>query len=108
MFVIVAVAVYGALLGLSTRPAVRAVLVASLSVAAFQCVFIWVSHLLLHRSAMEDLALAIQAYAGSDAKDLIPTVSASAFAAALASALESMTQSSERRRRLRRVPAIED
>ena len=108
MYVIVAVAIFGALLGLSTRPAIRAVLVGAASVAAFQSVAIWASRLMLRKSGMEDLALSIQGYAGSDARDLIPTVSAVVFAAALVSFMRAAPQSAGRSRRARRVALFED
>ena len=106
MFVIVAVALFGALLGLSMRPAPRAILVAAGSVAAFQCAAIGLSHLLLHRSGMEGLAWSVQRYAGSAARDLIPLASTAAFAAARAAIVAAATRSGEQRRRAKRVAAI--
>ena len=108
MFTIVATALYGALLGLSIRPAMRAVALAAASVAALQYTVIWLAQLVLHRSGMEGLAWTLQNYAGVDARDLVPTVSAATFAAALTALIAAVTQSNEQRRRVKRVAAIED
>ncbi len=108
MFTIVATALYGALLGLSIRPAMRAVALAVASVAVVQYAVIWLAQLILHRSGMEGVAWTLQNYAGVDARDLVPTVSVAAFAAALAALITAVTQSSEQRRRGKRVAAIED
>ena len=108
MIMIVAVALYGAALGLSMRPAMRAVWIAALSVGVFQYIAIWLSQYLLHRPGMEGFAWMLQAYAGAEARDVVPTASAAAFAAALTAILAAITQSGERRRRNKRLAAIED
>lgn len=66
MIVIVAVALYGAALGLSLRPAIRAIVLAGLSVGVVQYFAIWLSGYLLHRPGMEGFAWVLQAYAGAD------------------------------------------
>jgi len=108
MIVIVAVAIYGAVLGLSLRPAMRAVVISAASVAALQLGSIWLSVEISHRPGMAGVALAIQSVAGADAKDLVPTLSAAAFAAAFTAFISALTQSGEQRRRVRRVSAIDD
>jgi len=109
MDVIVAVALYGAAFGLLMRPASRAVLLAALSVGVVQFLAIWLSHYLLHRPGMEGFAWALQAFAGADVKDVVPTASAAAFAAILGAAvLAVITQSGERRRRNKRLSGTQD
>ena len=108
MVVIVAVALYGAALGLSMRPAMRAVLLAALSVGVCQYVAIWLSHYVLHRPGMEGFAWTLQAYAGAEARDVVPTASVAAFAAAIATVIAAVTQSGEQRRRNKRLASIED
>ncbi len=108
MIVIVAVALYGAALGLSMRPAMRAVILAALSVGVVQYIAIWLSHYVLHRPGMEGFAWTLQAYAGAEARDVVPTTSVAAFAAAIAAVIAAITQSGEQRRRNKRLAAIED
>ena len=108
MIAIAAVALYGAALGLSMRPALRAVVLAAASVAAAQYAAIWLSNYSLHRPGMDSLGLLLQTYAGSDPKDLVPTVSTAAFAATLTATISAVFQSGERRRRVRRVSVLED
>ncbi len=108
MIVIVAVALYGAALGLSMRSAMRAVVLAGLSVGVAQFAAIWLSRYLLHRPGMEGLAWVLQAYAGAEARDVVPTASAAAFASAITAVIAAITQSGERRRRSKRLAAIED
>jgi hypothetical protein len=108
MIVIAAVALYGAALGLSMRPALRAVVLAAASVAVAQYAAIWLSGYALHRPDMDSFGVLLQAYAGSDAKDLIPTVSSAAFAATLTATISAIFQSGERRRRVRRVSVLDD
>jgi hypothetical protein len=107
MIVIVTVAIYGAVLGLTTRPAVRAVVFAAISVAAAQYSAIYLGHS-MHGPSLNDLASAIQSYAGDQARDVAPNASAAAFAAALAAIISAMNRSGEARRRGRRVAAIKD
>lgn len=108
MFVIVAVAIYGAALGLWMRPGARAVIFAALSIGAMQYAAIWLSRILLDAQGMAKIAWTIEAYAGSQARDVVPTASTAAFAAAVSAFVAALTQSDEQRRRLRRVAAIED
>ena len=108
MIVIVAVAIYGAALGLSTRPAMRAVILAALSVGVVQYLAIWLSGYLLHRQGMEGFAWTLQTYAGAEARDVVPTVSAAAFASAFTAVVAAVAQSGEQRRRNKRLAAIED
>ena len=112
MIVIAAVALYGAALGLSVRPAIRAVLWAALSIGAAQYGAIWLSTQLLRQPGLEGAAGTLQAYAGSGARDLVPTVSTAVFAAMIAALASSITRSSARRHRLGRglggVAAFED
>jgi hypothetical protein len=99
MVVIVAVAIYGAALGLSMRPGMRAVIVAAASVGAAQYAAIWLSQAFMHSPGGEAVAMVVAAYAGSQPRDLAPT----AFAAALAAVIGGISQSGERRRRARRI-----
>jgi len=86
----------------------RAVVLAALSVGVAQALAIWLSRYLLHRQGMEGLAWALQAYAGAEARDVVPTVAAATFAAAFTAVIAAVTQSGERRRRNKRLAAIED
>jgi len=86
----------------------RAVVFAALSVGVVQFLAIWLSLYVLHRPGMEGFAWTLQAYAGADAKDVVPTASAAAFAAALAAVFAAITQSGEQRRRNKRFAATED
>lgn len=108
MIVIAAVAIYGAAAGLWMRPPLRAVVFAAISVAGVQYAAIWLAHFALQRPGLSGVALAVQTYAGADIKGLVPTASTAAFAAALTAFIAALTQSSERRRRVRRVAAIEE
>jgi hypothetical protein len=108
MFVIITVAIYGAILGMTTRPAARAVVFAAISVAAIQYSAIYLSHTVLRGPGVSGLAASIQFYAGDQARDVVPTASAAAFAAMIAAAISAMSRSGEARRRGRRVAAIED
>jgi len=108
MIVIAAVALYGAALGLSMRPVMRAVILAAVSVGGAQYVAIWLSEYLLHRPGMEGFAWTLQAYAGAGVRDVVPTVSAAAFAAAFTAVIAAIAQSGEQRRRNKRLAAIED
>ena len=108
MILIVSIVVYGAALGLLTRPAVRAVVVAVLSVGAAQYGAICLSRYLLRQPDTEAVAWVLRNYAGAEARDMIPTVLTAAFAATVAAFIAAMTQSSEQRRRVKRIAAIED
>jgi hypothetical protein len=107
MIVIVAVAVYGAWLGFSMRPGLRAVAYAAVTVAAAQYVALAFSPILARQPGLEAIAIGVQAYAGSRLVDLAPTVSAAAVAATLGAILAAVTRSDEKRRRTRRIAAID-
>jgi hypothetical protein len=108
MIVIIIVAVYGAVIGFSMRPAARAVIFAAFSVGAIQYSAIYLSHTVLHGPGMANMAIAVQAAAGDQGRDVVPTASIAAFAAIFAAILAATTRSGEQRRRGRRVAAIED
>jgi hypothetical protein len=108
MIVLVGVAIYGAVLGLSIRPAVRAILVAVISVGAVQYGAIWLSHLLQTSPGLAGVAATLQAFAGVDARNLAPLTLATALSSAVSALFSAISQSSERRRRVRRLAAIED
>jgi energy-converting hydrogenase Eha subunit B len=108
MIVLVGVAIYGAVLGLSIRPALRAILVAVVSVGAVQYSAIWLSHLLQASPGLAGVVATLQTYAGVDARNLAPLTLATALASAVSALFAAITQSSERRRRVRRLAAIEE
>jgi hypothetical protein len=108
MIVIVAVAIYGAALGLWMRPGARAVIFAAISIGAMQYAAICLARLLLDSPGMAKIAWMIESCAGDRARDVVPTASTAAFAAAISAFVAALTQSDERRRRLRSVAAIED
>jgi len=108
MVVIVAVAIYGAALGLSMRPGLRAVIVAAASVGAAQYGAIWLSRIFMHNPGVESIASTIAAYAGSEPRDLVPTAAVAAFAATLTAVIGGIAQSGEQRRRTRRVEYLRD
>ena len=108
MIVLVGVAIYGAVLGLSIRPAVRAILVAVISVGAVQYGAIWLSHLFQTSPGMAGVVATLRTYAGVDARNLAPLTLATALSSAVAALFAAITQSSERRRRVRRLAAIKD
>jgi hypothetical protein len=108
MIVFVAVTIYGAALGLSTRPWLRAVVIASASVAAVQYSAIRLSGFVIDRADMADLASAVQGYVGSGARDLLPTVLAAGFAAGFAAFARSRIRPGEPRRRRKFAAVVED
>jgi hypothetical protein len=108
MIVFVALTIYGAALGLSTRPWMRAVVIASVSVGAVQYSAIRLSGFVIDRSDMADLASTVQGYVGSGARDLLPTVLAAGFAAGFAAFVRSMFRPGEPRRRPKFSAVVED
>jgi hypothetical protein len=108
MIVITTVTIYGAVLGLTTRPAIRAVVFAALSVASMQYSAIFLSYYVLDGAGLGGLAVSIRSLVGGQARDVVPTALAAAFAAMLASFAAALNRTGEQRRRGRRVAAIED
>jgi hypothetical protein len=107
MVVIVAVAIYGAALGLSMRPGLRAVIVAAASVGAAQYGAIWFSQAFMRSPGVDSVAVIVASYAGSY-RDLAPDISVTSLAAAVASVVGGISQSGEQRRRTRRIGVMED
>jgi hypothetical protein len=108
MGMIVAVVIYGAALGFLSGPSLRTIIIAAGSVGAAQCGAIWFSQAFERQPGLEALAWTVQAYAGSQAHDLVPTMTTAAFAAGVAAILAGLARAGEQRRRVRRVAAMDD
>jgi DMSO reductase anchor subunit len=107
MILIVSAAIYGAWLGLSMKPGIRSVMLAAFSVGVTQYAAICLSYELLNRAGSADLAVAMQSYAGTQTRDVIPTAMAAAFGSALVGSITAILHLGEKRRRVR-VAAFED
>jgi hypothetical protein len=108
MIVIAIVALYGAALGFSMRPAARAVLFAAISVAAMQYSAIYLDRRVFDGSGLSGLAQVIKAYAGQSAIDVAPTATTAAFAALVSALAAGVTRAGEQRRRGRRIALLDD
>jgi hypothetical protein len=108
MGMIVAVAVYGAALGFLSGPSLRTIIIAAGSVGAAQCAAIGFCRAFERQPGLEALAWTVQAYVGSQARDLVPTMTTGAFAAGVAAILAELARAGERRRRVRRVTVMDD
>ena len=108
MIVIAIVALYGAALGLSMRPAARAILFAAISVAAMQYSAICLDRRVFDGSSLNGVAQTIQAYAGQSAVDVAPTSTTAAVAALIAALVSGASRAGEARRRGRRIAILDD